>query len=574
MVHRSKIKLLGAVLSAAFAALTPLLAGEAPVVLPRYVVTGEKDLPPPESWHHARAGDFEVLSSASERETRELVADLMQFSLALDVVCPGLRRETGVPVQLILCGRPGEFRLLASTPESDRAPIARLLSEGPWRMIVVDMARREWQLTAAPVAEAERSAAGDEDEPGSSEDGSEVELESSEVDHGRQLRRALVRLYLQRAEPRFPAWFEEGLAQLLMSMRVTPTVITFGRLEDPNKADADRFDGDFSVALRQRGFVGFDQFFGVDPTPAAMPPLDRALWVKQAQAFVHYCFYNRQRDLQQELLAFAEAGRREAPTRARFRAAFGCDYETLLDEVRLYAGYGRYRYFELRAERGKSLPPSPRLALTDAAQGDIGRIKSAALRLSGHPEEARVAAGIAWRRGERQPALLVEIGLDELAQRHNAQAREWLERAWSENVQDPRVGLALAKLRLASNARAPDGQQALSPGEAARVLQLLHAAANLAPAMAEPFAVGAKVWAEQTEEIPPREVRAIVRAMQTFPRDRELAYQGTRVLWRAGLTKEAQEAIQRALTRPVDAAERERWMELERRLQKQTREGN
>jgi len=58
------------------------------VKLPTFQVNESPDLPPPESWRYARVGNFEVLSNASDRATRNLLADFAMFTRAMSLVWP------------------------------------------------------------------------------------------------------------------------------------------------------------------------------------------------------------------------------------------------------------------------------------------------------------------------------------------------------------------------------------------------------------------------------------------------------------------------------------------------------
>src|SRR5882762_9211692 len=86
-----------------------LAAAEPTLELPKYTVTTERELPPPESWHYARLGGFEVLSSAPERATRKLVGDFQNFAYAVDLVWPGLRPPDGPPAALVICAQSSRF---------------------------------------------------------------------------------------------------------------------------------------------------------------------------------------------------------------------------------------------------------------------------------------------------------------------------------------------------------------------------------------------------------------------------------------------------------------------------------
>ena len=105
-----------------------LVAGEQPLDLPKYTVTGERALPPPEEWKYARIEGFEILSSAPTAMTLELANDLQEFSYALDIVWPGVRQDFGVPCLVVVCGRFGEFARFKPEAQLDTGLAERFLN--------------------------------------------------------------------------------------------------------------------------------------------------------------------------------------------------------------------------------------------------------------------------------------------------------------------------------------------------------------------------------------------------------------------------------------------------------------
>ncbi|MCL1888600.1 MAG: hypothetical protein FWF96_07000, partial [Kiritimatiellaeota bacterium] len=81
------------------------------VELPRYVVTGERILPPPESWRHATLPGYEILSNASDRATGEFLRTFQQLQASISIILPALiHKKAGVPTLVILCARRDSFK--------------------------------------------------------------------------------------------------------------------------------------------------------------------------------------------------------------------------------------------------------------------------------------------------------------------------------------------------------------------------------------------------------------------------------------------------------------------------------
>src|SRR4051812_48716610 len=81
----------------AFSALAAVWAAEpensaaiSSVQLPTYVVTETREVPPPESWRHAEIPGFEVLSNASDAQTRDFLSELQLFHQAIKIVWPAI----------------------------------------------------------------------------------------------------------------------------------------------------------------------------------------------------------------------------------------------------------------------------------------------------------------------------------------------------------------------------------------------------------------------------------------------------------------------------------------------------
>src|SRR5258708_31672024 len=201
---------------------TPTPTGEI-IELPKFVVTDSRELPPPESWRYATIPGFEILTNASDKTTQRLINDFETFRMALGVVWPMQERPTG-PTSLILCGRRNKFDAFVPSGKDsvDSARASLFLKNGNRTSIVLVL-----QSSVLTVLATEA------DDPASGDDSSQIS-----VDHNKQLYREYVHYLLSKSEPRLPAWFEEGMAQIIMAMKVEPTFIEFGKLEDPNLQSA------------------------------------------------------------------------------------------------------------------------------------------------------------------------------------------------------------------------------------------------------------------------------------------------------------------------------------------------
>src|SRR5262245_33228282 len=89
-------------------ALAQDVSQEKAIELPKFVVTDNRELPPPESWRYATIPGFELLTNASDKATQRLLRDFDMFRQALSYVWPVQTRVTQ-RTSLIICGRGGKF---------------------------------------------------------------------------------------------------------------------------------------------------------------------------------------------------------------------------------------------------------------------------------------------------------------------------------------------------------------------------------------------------------------------------------------------------------------------------------
>src|SRR4051812_2803926 len=96
------------------------------VTLPTYTVKEPRLLPKAESWRYGQVPGFEILSDASDGETKELIRVFLLFQRAVGAVWPAVKRHFALPVSLILCSNAKRFVPFA--PASLTAPPASTYS--------------------------------------------------------------------------------------------------------------------------------------------------------------------------------------------------------------------------------------------------------------------------------------------------------------------------------------------------------------------------------------------------------------------------------------------------------------
>lgn len=539
------------------------------VELPKFVVTDSRELPKPEAWRHATMPDFEVLTNASDKATQRLLRDFDMFRQALGHVWP-LPARGGPATALIICGKGGKFNAFVPKGKAvvDAGLASLFLKQGDRSAIIIDL--QATTLNVLNVDDSQDAATG-------------TDSGLISVEHDKQLYREYVHFLLSRSEPRLPAWLEEGLAQIIMRMKFDRKWIEFAKLEDPNTvssqaaftaefnaaaaaeeggggvtlAGAPAEDRDFNTALRRRALVPLDKFFAIGhDSPEALNPLGNNRWAKQAYAFVHMCLYGYHGKYQKQFGVFMQRAARQPVTEAMFKECFNMTYKNMLLEIRSYCEFTVYQHKEYRSKQDVIIPPPP-LALRDATQSEIGRIKGETLMLGGHGGAARSELIAPYIRGERDPDLLASLGLHERVTGEAERARKFLEAAVAAKVVRPEAYLELARYRYADALARPAGANGIfSAAQAAGVLDLLLIARKQPPPHPATYDLMADTWTRSPATPKREDISAMVDGVRMYPGRLKLAYQVAALSADAGLPDVAHSLADHGLKYAPDAASR------------------
>jgi hypothetical protein len=496
-------------------------AKDSPVVaLPAYTVTDARDLPPPEAWRHTDIPGFEIISNASDRTTKRLLADFNLFNQAIGIVWPALIGRSPAPVTIILCGKGGKFdafvpKAADAGPQQGMASL--FLRNNERSTIVVDLQTKELNLTGLDIGL------------------NGVENNGAiEVDSYKQLYREYVHSLLARSTPRMGAWLEEGLAQLLMGMQVSPTLIEFAKLEDPNTVSigqanaatlnalgagddtggivltAAAEDRDFNSALARTGLLPLAEMFAVTHDSAIARNPIGSKWAKQATAFVHMCLYQTGQRFQKGFVTFITRSAKEPIAEPMFKECFGIGYKDMLLELRGYISFTNYKSLGWSSKKGEGLSTSGPIVLRDATESEVGRIKGEALLLADHADTARTALITPYTRGERDPRLLAALGLYERGAGNADRARKFLEAATAAKVVRPLAYLELARLRSEAALAAPGAPEGkFSSTQTSEIMAPLLVARLQPPPMPELYELIGDTYARSVDQ-PKRDVMAML----------------------------------------------------------------
>ncbi len=484
------------------------------VELPKFEVSDNRVLLPPESWHYAEIPGFTILSNISERETKRFVRDFLLLQDALTVLMPALGRgETAVPTSLILCGGANGFdRFMPADRGDDVYHTNSVFFDDPERAaIVVDFAMTELQLDATTTVQS---------------------------DPYQGFYKEYFRHLIRRQSGHPPAWFEEGLVQLLAAIDFNKNWITFAQIGEGATAK----DTDFSRLLAGRELLPLPELF------ARKAEQDNPAWTAESYAFVHMCLYGRGKRYQAGFAKFVARLGTEEPGEALFKECFKMSFREMESELRAYLGFTDHKWIQMVMNKGQSLAEPPPVVLRDATEAESGRILGEVLRFGGHGIEAHLALIAPYIRGAREPQLLAALGLDERAAGHDERAIKFLESAARAQVTRPRAYLELARLRYEA-AQAPDSAGgALTPAQVTSVLAPLATARNQPPPMAEIYELTAEVWAHSAQPPTRADLKVINQGVVTFPRRPLLLVHAADLNLRYGDPEDARRIVLHALS--------------------------
>ena len=519
------------------------------VELPTLQVTDTRELPPPDKWRYTEILGFEIISNASDRETRRLIRDFEIFRIALDKAWP-LEKRPAPPAAIILCGKGKSFDQFVTDGKTgaERTKPTLLLNGREQAFILVDLALKN-VTTSALAADGssgqmslQYAIAGSRmTESGAAED----ELNASaafEINHLKQLYREYVRYQFALDPSHTPVWFEEGIAQNVMQMKINEREIIIGQLTDvPTSATGGSNvsipgvsvasgpatsgeDPEFTVALRRRQLLKFDEFFGVKRgDEATLNSVGSNLWAKQCAAFVHLSLYGWKKSNKAAFEKLLARARKEPLTPAIFEECYGKSYDKFLVELAAYVQEPAYKA-EQYTVKGKARLDLPPPEMRDATEGESERIKGDALRLAGIPAVVRPTAIAAYIRGERDPQFLGTFGQAELAGGDRTRAEKFLAAAAPKTTR-PSVLTDLAQLRLDAASAKPAGPKGkLSDKQADEILDLLTKARALSPPLPDTFRLIAHTWVVKETQPETEELSTLAQGLKLFPRDGGLVY--------------------------------------------------
>lgn len=510
-----------------------------PVVeLPKFVVTDSRILPKPESWRHGTLRDVEVLSNVSDGQTQRILASFERFRQVLAVVSVMPNRDN-VPLLLVLTriGSAFDEQVLGDTT-AESVPVSGLFA-GPNRGAIVV------SVGAGAVPD-------------------------------RELNFRYVKFLLALGDVRLPAWFEEGIMRIVADIEYEDTFIDVGR--------AERFlvyfqSDDVASEGPPRVFLPFGEFLmlarasndvaatNTDPASVELETSNiRQNWANQAHAFVHMCLFGEGGKWRKPLAKFLTRTEKEPVSEALFQECFGMGYRKMGTHLRSYIDMTAHELKQYKAKKGRGLQPVPPVALREATQAEIGRIKGQALLLAGANQQARSAMITPYMRGEKDADLLAALGEIEELDGKAERAAKFFDAAVAGKTRDPHAYLAVARSRYTAASVSPAGSDGrFSSEQTAGIVNLLMTANTLHPALLATSELLVDTFARSSVDPTQEQVTLLIRAAVRHPGQLKLVYAAAAFSLQANLAAEARSLIDHGLKYAPDAATRANFEALRRR---------
>lgn len=522
------------------------------VQLPPFVVKDTRLLPPPESWRYARAPGFEILSSASDGTTEDMVHDFLLFHRAFEAVWPTVRMNAAVSASIILCRSAGRFAEF----------IPANLAGDAGRTLSLTLQDRE---NAAIVVNLENRDAGGSGEGADADSGSRSLLHAE-----------YVQFVVNRIGPRTPPWIRAALDELCGAMLYRKAVVVIPKISDPDLGARRAFaaakgglgsDKAFENAVRAGAFMALDKLFEADPAGADESGGADDPWTRESYEFLHLCLFGAGQAYRVPFLKFAYLSAREPATEELFRSCFGMGTRDMLAILWAYTGFAAESGFELEGGDRRPLGDVPPLALRKATDAESARIKGEAQRMAGRIEDARYSLIAPYYRGSRDPQLLAALGLAEEAAGRDERARTFLEAACALGTDRARAWVELARLRLKDELAHPAGGGGrLDEAQLVGVLKPLFSARKLPPPLPGLYEEIAEAWSRAAIRPGPAHVAAVDEGVRLFPYDLDLVYADAKLHEQIGRGSEAAALCDLGAALAADPAARERFAALKASL--------
>lgn len=270
--------------------------GAAIVVVCVFIVLASQPVSAKDKWVNLRTNNFNIVSNASEDDTRELALKLEQFRYVFQKIF-NLRRVASVPVTVIVFKNDGAFKPYKPLYNGKPANLAGYFQRGEDENIIV------------------------------------LNISGNELNPMALIFHEYTHMLTSRTARPLPLWLNEGLAELYSSFEVKKNEVTLG-IPIRNHV----------YFLRDQKFLPLESLFAVGHGSPAYNERDKqGVFYAQSWALVHYLTFANKSARQQQLVQFLKLLDSGADVNRAFNEAFKTDYATMEKELRRYIGNSTYQ---------------------------------------------------------------------------------------------------------------------------------------------------------------------------------------------------------------------------------------
>ncbi len=532
------------------------LSGEL-VTLPSFQVTDTRILPTAEQWRYAQVPGFEILSSASDSTSRDVIQDFLRFHRAVEVLWPMVRMNASVDASIILCDTGSRVKAFvpSSIIRNAQQTVSLSLEDHEHAAIVINLG----------AARSENNSVG-----------------SSKLVH-----HEYVHFLVNRIGPRTPDWLRFGLEAMFDTLAYTENRVGLPAISDMMKNERVAFNLRLNQAIKEgvsiRAFASKDVAYQSMLKEGIIIPLHKLFildqdtntqssdWnteqaTKESRAFIEFCLLGSKAKYREAFMKFAYLSSRSRSSEDLFKQCFSTGYEEMTALFWANTEMLSDRGFELIDKQGKVVADIAKLNLHDATDAQSSRIRAEAQRMAGRTEDGRQSLIAAYLRGQRDPELLSALGLAEHVANKDTRALIFLKRATNENTKSARAYLQLAQIQMKLWVSAP-GQQKLGVDRVAILLKLLFKAKSLNPPLPEVYEAIASVWRESSVEPSRGHLQVLDQGLVLFPYDSELFLLDAQLYTRIGYLKDALQLCKIGLSWSTDVQSRSELIKLKASLE-------
>ncbi len=385
-----------------------------------------------------------------------------------------------------------------------------------------------------------------------------------------------LRFLLERRTPMLPPWLVEGLLVVNAQVDVRAEAVTLRPFIWLSSAESSAIARN---PARPRALLPAGEMFAPDALRAEGDHHPQRVQTLRTQVglFVRWALDPRHQ-AREAFWAFAQRASAERVTEELFIKNFGFGFSDLRDRLSDYLPLAVKEPLHLEP---RARTKGPRIETRDATPAEISRLRGTWERLEiahvqkFYPEyaaryiaQARRTLRRPYEEGDKDPRLLVELGLCEIDAGNSAAGLPFLEAATAAAVPRPSAYYEVARLRFLELMRDQSPNRLCSAAEIAPVVEPLRRAIKLPPQLPEVFGLLADTWIRARESAPAEDVEALARAAHYFAMNPAVSYRIALALARSGRRAEATELLAHGIDYVADDAGRIRYAQLQAALTK------